>query len=159
MTFLAISSALTKPSWRTDAQVDVFDDLLVEVAAQLLVALAADAEELDLFALVHQRLRALAGEAHDRGIECAAQTAFAGADQEQMHLILAGAGQQRRRAGRAGGGAGDVGDHRVHLFGVGPRRFGGALRAAQLRGRDHLHGLGDLLRRLGGGDADPHVFQ
>ena len=137
----------------------MLDDLLVEGAAQLLVALAADAEELDFFALVDQRQRALAGQTHDRGVEGAGQAALAGADQQQMHLILAGAGQQRRRAGRTRGSGGDVGDHRVHLFGVGPRRFGGGLRAAQLGGRDHLHGLGDLLRRLGGGDADPHVFQ
>src|SRR6266581_1093924 len=32
------------------AQIDMFDDLLLEQAAELLVALAADAEELDLFA-------------------------------------------------------------------------------------------------------------
>jgi hypothetical protein len=76
-----------------------------------------------------------------------------------MHLILAGAGQQHRGAGRARRGGCNVGDHRVHLFRIGPRRFGGILRAAQLGGRDHLHGLGDLLRRLGGGDADPHVFK
>jgi hypothetical protein len=54
---------------------------------------------------------------------------------------------------------GDVAEHRVHALGIGPRGFGGGLRAAQLRRRDHLHGLGDLLRRLGGGDADPHVFE
>ena len=36
-------------------------DLAVELAAKLLVALAADAEELDLFALVDQRQRAFAG--------------------------------------------------------------------------------------------------
>ena len=70
-----------------------------------------------------------------------------------------GAGQQRRRAGRACDRRRDIGDDRIHLFGEGPRRFGGGLRAAQLSRRDHLHGLGDLLRRLGGGDADPHVFQ
>ena len=116
-------------------------------------------KNLDLFALVDQRQRALAGQAHDRGVEGAGQAALAGADQQQMHLILAGAGQQRRRAGRTRRRGGDVGDHRVHLLGVGPRRFGGGLRAAQLGRRDHLHGLGDLLRRLGGGDADPHVFQ
>jgi Zn-dependent M28 family amino/carboxypeptidase len=79
MTFLAMSSALTKPSWRT-AQLDVLDDLLLEGAAQLLVALAADAEELDLFALVHQRQRALARQPHDRRVEGAAQAALAGAD-------------------------------------------------------------------------------
>src|ERR1700733_3185875 len=39
------------------AQLDIFDDLLLEVAAQLLESLAADAEELDLFAFAHQRQR------------------------------------------------------------------------------------------------------
>src|SRR5580692_1534113 len=82
------------------AQIEVFDDLLVEQAAELLVTLAADAEELDLFALVHQRQRALAGEPHDRRVEGAGQAALAGADQQQMHLIAAGTRQQRRRAGR-----------------------------------------------------------
>src|SRR5665213_3289505 len=90
------------------AQLDVFDDLLFEVAAQLLKTLAADAEELDLFALVDQRQRALAGQPHDRGIERAGQAALAGADQQQMHLILAGAGQQHRQ----GSGASAAGLHR-----------------------------------------------
>src|SRR5687768_8120586 len=78
------------------AQLDVIDDLLLEGTAQLLEAFAADAEEFHLFALVHQSQRALAGEPHDRRVEGAGQAALAGADQEQMHLILAGAGQQRR---------------------------------------------------------------
>ena len=30
--------------------------------------------------------------------------------------------------------------------------------APQPGGRDHLHRFGDLLRRLGRGDADPHVL-
>ena len=141
------------------AQVEMLDDLLVELAAELLVALAADAEEFHFLALVHQGQSALAGEAHDRRVEGARQAALAGADQQQVNLIAAGAGQQRRRAGRTGGGAGDVGDHRDHFVGIGTCSFRGGLRAAQLRGRDHLHGLGDLLRRLGGGDADAHVFK
>src|SRR6202140_215334 len=66
------------------AQLDILDDLLFEGAAQLLEALAADAEEFNLFALVHQRQRALAGETHDRGVERAGQAAFPGADQKQM---------------------------------------------------------------------------
>ena len=47
----------------------------------------------------------------------------------------------------------------AHALGIGARGLGRRLRAAQLGGRDHLHGLGDLLRRLGGGDADAHVLE
>src|SRR6185437_4723532 len=64
-------------------QLDILDDLLLEGPAELLKSLAADTEELDLLALVHQRQRALAGKAHDRGIERPRQAAFAGADQQQ----------------------------------------------------------------------------
>src|SRR5262245_59437795 len=53
------------------AQLDVLDDLSVVEAAQLLVALAADAEELDLLALGHQRVGALARSEERRvGKEC-----------------------------------------------------------------------------------------
>ncbi len=137
----------------------MLDDLLLESASQLVVTLTADAKEFDFFALIHQRQRALAGKTNDGGVERAGKTALTGTDQQQMHLILAGTGQQHRRAGRTHGSVRNAGNDRVHLFRIGPRRFGGVLRAAQLRGCDHLHGLGDLLRRLGGGDADPHVFQ
>ena len=141
------------------AQIEMLDDLLLEQAAELLVALAADAEEFHFLALRDQRLGALARQAHDRGVESAGQAALAGADQQQVNLVPAGAGEQRRRTGRACGGAGDIGDHRAHLVGIGARRLGRLLGAAQSRRGDHLHGLGDLLRRLGGGDADPHVFK
>src|SRR5258708_33621961 len=50
-------------------------------------------------------------------------------------------------------------EHSIHSLRIGPRRLGGDLRSAQLRGRHHLHGLGDLLRRLGGGDAIAQVLQ
>jgi len=70
-----------------------------------------------------------------------------------VHLILAGTRQQRRRAGRAGGGGRDIGDHRVHSFGVGPRRLRAGLRPAQLRGGHRLHGARDLLRVFHAGDA------
>ena len=75
------------------AQIEVLDDLLVEQAAELLIALAADAEEFHFLALRHQRLRALAREAHDRGVESAGQAALAGADQQQVNLVPAGAGR------------------------------------------------------------------
>ena len=154
-----MSSALTKAELAHTAQIDMLDDLLLEGAAKLLVTLAADAEEFDFLALGDQRLGVLAGKAHDRGVEGAAQAALAGTDQQQMDLVPAGADQKRRRAGRTRGRSRDVADHRLHLGGIRPRRFGGDLRAAQPGGRHHLHRLGDLLRRLGRGDADPHVFQ
>ncbi len=47
------------------AQLDGFHDLLLKIAAQLLIAFAADTEELDLFALVDQRKRALTRQPHD----------------------------------------------------------------------------------------------
>src|SRR5260221_379488 len=81
-------------------QIDMLDDLPLEGAAELFITLAADAEEFDFLALVDQRQCALAGKPHDRRIERAAQAALSGADQKQMHLIVAGAGQQRRRPGR-----------------------------------------------------------
>ena len=101
----------------------------------------------------------LAREPHDRRVERAAQAALGGADHQQMHLVLAGAGQQPRRRIDVGDGRGDVAQHLLHALGIGPRGFGRRLRAAQLRRRDHLHGLGDLLRRLGRGDADAHVLE
>src|SRR5690349_1894552 len=50
------------------AQVDMLDDLLLEIAAKLLVALAADAKEFDFPAFGHQRIGALARQPHDRRI-------------------------------------------------------------------------------------------
>ena len=42
---------------------------------------------------------------------------------------------------------------------IGARRLGRRLGAPELGRRDHLHGLGDLLRRLDGGDAVSQVLQ
>ena len=66
-------------------------------AAKLVVALLADAEDLDRLALGRERVGALAREADDRGVEAAAQAALAGADDQQMRLVGAVAAEQRRR--------------------------------------------------------------
>ena len=79
------------------AQIDHLDDLARVKPAQLIVAFAADAEELDLLAFAHQRVGALAREPHDRGVERAAQAALGGADEQQMHVVAAGAAQEPRR--------------------------------------------------------------
>ncbi len=159
MTFSAIIFGVLETQRARRAKIDHFDDLRGVEPAQLIVALAADAEELDLLALGHQRIRALAREPHDRGVERAAQAALGGADQKQMHVVAAGAAQQPRRGVEAADRRGDIAEHLVHAGSIGTRRLGRRLRAAQLRGRDHLHGLGDLLRRLGGGDAVAQVFE
>ena len=137
----------------------MLDDLLLVVAAELLVALAADAEELDRLAVGDQRIGLLARKSHDRRVERPAQAALGGADEQQVHLVIAGAAQQRGRGVEPGDRGGDIAEHLVHALGIGPRRLRRDLRAPQLRGRDHLHRLGDLLRRLGGGDAHAHVFE
>ena len=95
--FLAIISACSKPMVRTPRSSIVSMICLLVDAAQLIVALAADAENLDLFALGHQRIGLLARKPHDRRIESAAQAAFGGADDQKMRLVVAGAGEQPRR--------------------------------------------------------------
>ena len=47
---------------------------------------------------------------------------------------------------------GDVRQNRAHALRIGTGRLGRLLRAPKLRRGDHLHRLGDLLRRLDGGD-------
>ena len=95
----------------------------------------------------------VAGEAGDGRVEGAGKAALSGADDEEMHVVLAGAAQEEGGVGPVLQAAGEVGENRAHPLGVGPRGGGRGLRAAQLRRRDHLHRLGDLARRLDRGDA------
>ena len=83
-------------------EVDAVDDLPAEVAAQAVGALAADADDLDRLAVAQQPLRVGARQPGDVGVEAAAQAALGRHDDQQMHLILAGADQQRRGAGLVG---------------------------------------------------------
>src|ERR1019366_6862508 len=64
------------------AQLDGLDDLLAINPAQLVLALAADAEDLDVLALALQRIRLLAREPHNRRIERTAQAALGGTDHQ-----------------------------------------------------------------------------
>ncbi len=54
---------------------------------------------------------------------------------------------------------GDVPEHLGHLPGIGARREHGLLGSPELRCRDHLHGLGDLLRALHAPDPTADVDQ
>jgi hypothetical protein len=129
------------------------------VALQLLAALLADGDDLHRLALAFELHDLLARQLDDRGVEAAAQTALGGADQQQMHLVVAGALQQRRRGRAVLGGAGEIRQHAFHLLGIGTRGLGGLLGAAKLRRRDHLHRLGDLPRRLDRVDAVLEVLE
>jgi hypothetical protein len=74
-------------------KIDQFDDLLGKLPPQLVVTLATDAEEFDLFAFGGKRGGAFARQPHDGGVERTAQAALGRADQQQMFLIAAGAAQ------------------------------------------------------------------
>ena len=105
--------------------------LALEGPAQGVIALLADAEDLDRLALAGEGVRVVAREAHDCGIEGAAQSALAGADDQQVNQVRAAA-DQKARALAIGRGAGQIGQHRFNLFGIRAGRFDRGLRAAQL---------------------------
>src|SRR4029079_4670654 len=89
------------------------DDLLLEQAPQLLVALAPDTEEFHLLALREKRIRALAGQPHDCRIEWTAKPALGRADKQEVHVIPAGAGEEGRGGVRLSNRAGNVYPHLV----------------------------------------------
>ena len=96
--------------------------------------------------------------AQDRGVEAAGEAARSEvATTQQMDIVLAGAGQQRRRApavppcGRRAKPS--TRSHATAHRAAPPRRL--LLRAAQPRGGDHLHRRGDLLGRADAADATP----
>ena len=105
------ASTILDPPLADDA-VEELDDQVALVAAQHVTALPADDDQLDLLALAQQLLDAAPRAAHDRAVEAAAQAAIGGGDDQQVHLVLAGAGQQRRRVGQARHAGGQVVQHR-----------------------------------------------
>ena len=137
---------------------DGLDDVAGEVAAQLVAALAADRQDLDRLALGQQRTDGAARLAHDRAVEAAAQAAVGGGDDQQMDLVGAGAGQQPGPGAALEAGAQRRHDV-VHGLGIGAGRHGLLLGAPQLGRGHHLHGLGDLLRRLDASDPEPEGFE
>src|SRR5713101_2913608 len=99
------------------AQVHRLQDLTAVLPPQLLEALAADAEELDLLALGDERAGALAGKPHDRRVERPAQYALGRAHDQQVHLLASGAGEQFWRPFEADDAARDIAEHLVHVLG------------------------------------------
>ena len=139
-------------------EIDALQDLPAVLAPQQVRALAPQAQQLDRLAFAREPRGIGAGEARDVGVEASAQPALGGHDDQKVRLVLAGAHQQRGCAGSVGALV-EIGQHAVHTLRIGPRGGGGLLRAAQLGGGDHLHGLGDFARGLHGADAVAKVFE
>ena len=102
--------------------------------------------------------RAAGGGLDDVGVEAAAQAAIGGDDDQQQgaRSIPAGSSQQRVRRSHRRASQGELNTRSISCA-YGRLRANALLRAAQLRRRDHLHGLRDLLRRLDRADAAPDV--
>ena len=135
------------------------DELEADVEAaprEEVAALAADEAERD--AGPRARGDGGAGFLDDVGVEPPAQP-LVGGDHHQQRGAGRGVGlapgQQRVGAGVDVGG--EAAEHALHLHGERPGAEDAVLRFAQPRGRDGLHGLGDLLRRLDGADASAKV--
>jgi len=120
-------------------------------------ALAADRHDLDRLAGRYQLVGVGTRKLGDVRVEPAAQPALGRHDDEQVDLIAPRTDKQRGCA-VLGRRLVEVGQHRIHTPSVGTRRLGGLLRTAQLGSGHHLHGLGDLARRLHRGNSCAQVF-
>ena len=155
---LATFWASPKASRGRPRSVDGVDDVAGEIAAQLVAALAADRQHLDRLALGQQRADGAARLAHDRAVEGAAQAAVGGGDDHRCTSSLPVPASSLGPVPPLKRGA-ERGQHALHALGIGPGRLGLLLRAAQLGRGHHLHGRGDLLRRLDAADPVPQVLE
>src|SRR5262249_7261932 len=123
-------------------------------AAEVVEPLPPDHHQLHIaFPVLAQEHSALAQEV---GVETAAEAAIAGQQDEVDATLLAASQQWMRLLGEPGD---DGREHLRELCGVGPRLLGGLLRTAQACSGDHLHGVGDLLRRADRADPLAEVLQ
>ena len=94
------------------------------------------------------------------GIERPGQAFVAGHEHDIYIFRLAGGEPCAFRGAFIGlRGLGEIREEFAHLRSVRPGRDDAFLGAAQFCGRDHFHGLGDLLRVLDGADAPPEIDQ
>ena len=125
---------------------------IAQLAAKRVGRLAPDHQQLDRLALAAKAHDLVAGLAGDGTVKAATQAAISGHYHQKMGVVLA-VTDQKLRCGCRVCLAGKRIDDLLHAVGVGTPLFGGVLSTAQLCRRDHLHGRGDLLRRLHAVDA------
>src|SRR5690606_19360831 len=101
----------------------------------------------------------LAREAVDEGVETAAEAAVRRHDDEKVNLVLARAAQKEGTVVANRDVADEAREHFGHLAGIGPAGLRLLLGAAQLAGRDHLHGRRYLPRGFHAGDAGSEVLK
>ena len=124
------------------------DECIAPVALERLAPLLADGQNLHRLAVTGEPVSRLARKLGDGGVEAAAKPAFRGHHHKQVDLVAARARKETRRPGRTRGRLRQPRHDGGEAFGIGPRRLGRVLGAAQLGGGDHLHRLGDLAGRF-----------
>src|ERR1700730_18370360 len=150
--FAADRFSITDTDGADGTQIDHFNDLAPELPAQDIVALLADTKEVNRLTLGDKRKRGVTSKSRDGRIERATKTALGSADNQQINGIAPAAIEESWNAPARPNRGGKICQHSVHPLSVGPCRFSRSLRAAQLRRRNHLHCLGDLLCRFDGGN-------
>ena len=75
------------------------------------MAFLADGDDLHRFAIGNELADVISREARDLGVEATAQTTFGRAYNDQMHVLAACPGHQRRRICAAGDRLGDIGEN------------------------------------------------
>src|SRR5690606_2495048 len=113
-------------------KIDAVDDQLPVVTTQDVITLAANEQKLDGLAFALQPLDVLTRQTRDVGVETAAQTALGSHYDKEVHLIPAGADQQRGQSFAARDALVEVGENAIHALCIGTRSGRGFLRAAQL---------------------------
>src|SRR5690606_36064460 len=116
-------------------------------------------ENLDRLPFLLQALDVLPGQSGDVGVEATAKAALGRHNNEQMGLVATRADEERGKAFAAGNPPVEVGQNAVHALSIGACCGRCILRPAQLSRGDHLHGLGDLTRRLNRRDPISQVLQ
>jgi hypothetical protein len=131
----------------------VFVDKLDVTALEIVAPFAPDGDHLGLLAgvFVEESLRGF----YDVGIERTSE-AFVAADEDDQVLLITALIEQRMRD-LARDLTAQVAEHLTHLARKWARRRHAVLRALELRRRDHLHRLGDLLCVLDRLDPPAHV--
>ncbi len=138
-------------------QIDMVDDQRGKFTTQNVCALFANGENLDRLAFSEELTSMITRKTRNLAVETAAKATFCSRDDEQMHVVLARTSHQCRCV-FAAHVLRDISEDGTHALRVRPCSLRSFLGTAQLRCGDHLHRLGDFLRRLDRGDTVSQIL-